>query len=98
MGFFNKIFVQENINNELTDITTLDKEHYESFLDAMQKLNVMYTQASKKKTKCLSCKYYMDIKYTDSILSTDKVYCLKLKSDLGNAKVVIECNQFKPIK
>jgi len=98
MGFFNKIFVQENINNELIDITTLSKKHYESFLDAMQKLNVLYIQKSKNKTKCLHCRYYMKINYTDSILSTDEVYCLKLKSNLGNAKVIVECNQFKPIK
>ncbi len=54
MGYFNKIFIQEIKTGNLVDITNLDKEHYESFLDAMQKLNIAYKEALKS---CKSCKW-----------------------------------------
>ena len=51
MGFFNKILVQETKTGNLIDITNLDEKHYESFLDAMQKLQVAYIVAKEKKSK-----------------------------------------------
>ena len=45
MGFFNKILVQETLTGNLVDITCLDEKHYESFLDAMQKLQAAYIVA-----------------------------------------------------
>lgn len=45
MGFFNKIFVQENKTGNLIDITNLDEKHYESFLDTMQELQAAYIVA-----------------------------------------------------
>jgi hypothetical protein len=51
MGFFNKILVHETKTGNLIDITNLDEKHYESFLDAMQKLQVAYIVAKEKKSK-----------------------------------------------
>lgn len=51
MGFFNKILVQENSTGNLIDITNLDERHYESFLDAMDKLQKAYKIAKEKKSK-----------------------------------------------
>jgi len=51
-----------------------------------------------QKSKCLHCKYYMKIEYVNSVNSDSQVHCLKLKANLGNAKIVTVCNQFKPIK
>lgn len=48
MGFFNKILVQDTKTGNLIDITNLDKEHYESFLKAMQLLQSAYIKASQK--------------------------------------------------
>ena len=49
MGFFNKILVQETNTGNLTDITNLDQQHYESFLDAMEKLRIAYKVAIERK-------------------------------------------------
>jgi len=49
MGFFDKVFVKETGTNKLVDITTLDRKHYESFLDAMEKLKLAYEVAIKEK-------------------------------------------------
>ena len=51
MGFFNKILVQEKSTGNLIDITNLDEPHYESFLTAMQKLQVAYIIAKEQKQK-----------------------------------------------
>lgn len=51
MGFFNKIFVQETKTGNLIDITTLDLEHYESFLTTMQKLQAAYIVAKENTEK-----------------------------------------------
>ena len=51
MGFFNKILVQETSTGNLVDITNLDEKHYESFLDAMQKLQAAYIVAKESKSK-----------------------------------------------
>ena len=51
MGFFNKILVQETSTGNLVDITNLDEKHYESFLDAMQKLQAAYNVAKESKSK-----------------------------------------------
>jgi len=53
MGFFNKILVQETSTGNLIDITNLDEKHYESFLDAMQKLSIAYgiAKVSKEPTR-----------------------------------------------
>ena len=51
MGFFNKILVQETTTGNLIDITNLDEKHYESFLDAMQKLQATYIVAKESKQK-----------------------------------------------
>jgi len=51
MGFFNKILVQETKTGNLTDITNLDKKHYESFLEAMQQLQAAYIVAKKNDPK-----------------------------------------------
>ena len=53
MGWFNAILVQETFTGNIVDITDLDKKSYESFLDAMQKLNAAYivAKASKKTNK-----------------------------------------------
>lgn len=48
MGFFNKILVQENTTGNLVDITKLDEKHYESFLNAMEKLQSAYIVAKNK--------------------------------------------------
>jgi len=45
MGFFNKILVQELKTGNLIDITNLDQQHYESFLDAVDKIRVAYKEA-----------------------------------------------------
>lgn len=50
MGSFNKILVQENSTGNLIDITNLDERHYESFLDAMDKLQKAYKIAKEKKS------------------------------------------------
>lgn len=56
MGFFNKILVQETSTGNLIDITNLDEKHYESFIDAMQKLRDAYivAKANKSKTRIFS--------------------------------------------
>jgi len=51
MGFFNKILVQETSTGNLVDITNLDEKHYESFIDAMQKLRDAYIVAKASKSK-----------------------------------------------
>jgi chromosome condensin MukBEF MukE localization factor len=51
MGFFNKILVQETSTGNLVDITNLDEKHYESFLNAMQKLQSAYIVAKESKSK-----------------------------------------------
>lgn len=51
MGWFNKILVQENKTGNLVDITNLDEKHYESFLDAMTKLNAAYLIAKENQSK-----------------------------------------------
>ena len=51
MGFFNKILVQEKTTGNLIDITNLDEQHYESFLDAMEKLQIAYKVAKESKSK-----------------------------------------------
>ena len=51
MGFFNKILVQEKSTGNLIDITNLDEQHYESFLEAMQKLQIAYKVAKESKSK-----------------------------------------------
>ncbi len=48
MGFFNKILVQEKTTGNLIDIVNLDKDHYESFLEAMRLLQVAYSEAITK--------------------------------------------------
>lgn len=42
MGWFNKVLVVNDTTGDIQDITDLDKEHYESFLEAMQRLNIAY--------------------------------------------------------
>jgi len=49
MVFFNKILVQETKTGNLIDITNLDKEHYEIFLDAMEKLKIAYKVALERR-------------------------------------------------
>ena len=101
MGFFNKIFVLENRSGELTDITDLNKKHYESFLDAMHQLIITYEMAIKKKdkveyiAKCVNCKYYMKVMYKNG-KGGKKTFCLKLDDILSANIVVTECNQFEP--
>jgi hypothetical protein len=51
MGFFNKILVRETKTGNLIDITNLDLEHYESFLTAIQKLEIAYILAKKKQNE-----------------------------------------------
>jgi hypothetical protein len=48
MGWFKRIFV-ETSHGEITDITALDKEHYESFLDTVRKIEIAYLAAKKLK-------------------------------------------------
>jgi hypothetical protein len=48
MGWFNKILVVNSKTGDIQDITDLDRKHYESFLEAMQRLIIAYDIASKK--------------------------------------------------
>ena len=45
MGYFNRILVQETDTGNLIDITNLDQEHYESFLDAVDAIKEAYKEA-----------------------------------------------------
>ena len=56
MEFFNKILVQETKTGNLIDITNLNKENYESFLEAMQKLQIAYINTKNVKLKSLGDK------------------------------------------
>jgi hypothetical protein len=47
MGFFSNIYIKENKTGNLIDITNLDKEHYESFLELVVELNKTYKYALK---------------------------------------------------
>lgn len=51
MGFFDKIYIREKKTGNLVDITNLDKQHYESFLEAMQLLQTAYIKALAKQSK-----------------------------------------------
>ena len=51
MEFFNKILVQETKTGNLTDITKLDQPHYESFLEAINKLRIAYYVAIERMQK-----------------------------------------------
>jgi len=42
MGWFNKVLVVNDTTGDIQDITDLDKEHYESFLETMRRLNIAY--------------------------------------------------------
>lgn len=50
MGFFTKIYVGTD-DGIVTDITDLDKKHYEAFLDGTEKIRKAYYIAIKKKEK-----------------------------------------------
>jgi hypothetical protein len=45
MGFFDRIYIRDKKTGVNIDITTLDKDRYESFLDAMGKLQIAYDMA-----------------------------------------------------
>lgn len=42
MGWFNKIMVADTNTGIIQDITDLDKEHYESFLEVTERLRIAY--------------------------------------------------------
>lgn len=78
MGFFNKILVQETKTGNLIDITNLDQEHYESFLTAMQKLQVAYIVAKESKVKnesrcCGRCDGVHDLCVADQVCENHEV-------------------------
>ncbi len=51
MGWFNKILVVNSNTGDIQDITDLDREHYESFLDAMERLRIAYKVIIENKKK-----------------------------------------------
>ena len=51
MGYFDKIYIKEKKTGNLVDITDLDREHYESFLNAMNQLRAAYNVAIERKKK-----------------------------------------------
>jgi hypothetical protein len=81
MGFFNKILVQETSTGNLIDITNLDEKHYESFLVAMQKIQVAYIVAKEnkqtKKSRCCGrCDGINDLCHADRICKNhDNIGC-----------------------
>jgi len=48
MGFFNQILVKEVSTDKLIDITDLDKDHYEAFLDVVNRLQIAYQIAVRR--------------------------------------------------
>jgi len=62
------------------------------------KITTKVAHTTEETTKCLHCKHYMKMEFVNSVLSSEDINCLKLNRDLGNAKIVTRCNQFKPIK
>lgn len=53
MGWFKKILLQKN-DLEIVDIVDLDEEHYESFLDTVNKISIAYKIAKEKQDKLKS--------------------------------------------
>lgn len=49
MGFFKEIFLKETKTGKLVNITDLDKEHYESFLEYTTKIKAAYIAELERK-------------------------------------------------
>jgi len=91
MGYFNKILVQILGTEKLVDITELDQDHYESFLEAMSKLREAYIRTAKELGR--DTKLKKEIKITSNLLcGAHEHYQCKFRLKGNKCKCKDECD------